>query len=121
MITRRGRQAGIDVWPHRFRHHFAHTWPDRGGPEGDLMELNGWTSPHMLRRYGASSRAARARRTYDRIMQPAIAALCGACDRGAPYASHAAGGRPCRQPSELPYRSGQALVLFRSRLRFTGG
>jgi integrase/recombinase XerD len=27
------------------------------------MELNGWTSPQMLRRYGAS-----ARRTYDRIM-----------------------------------------------------
>ncbi len=25
------------------------------------------------------------------------------------------------QPSELPDRSGQALVLFRSRLRFTGG
>jgi hypothetical protein len=32
------------------------------------MELNGWTSPQMLRRYGASARAARARRTYDRIM-----------------------------------------------------
>jgi hypothetical protein len=45
MITRRVRQAAIDVWPHRFRHHFAHTWLDRGGPEGDLMELNGWTSP----------------------------------------------------------------------------
>jgi hypothetical protein len=41
---------------------------DRGGPEGDLMELNGWTSPQMLRRYGASARSARARRTYDRIM-----------------------------------------------------
>jgi len=32
------------------------------------MELNGWTSPQMLRRYGASARSARARRTYDRIM-----------------------------------------------------
>ena len=41
---------------------------DRGGAEGDLMELNGWTSPQMLRRYGASARSARARRTYDRIM-----------------------------------------------------
>ena len=70
MITRRGRQAGVDAFPHRFRHHFSHTWLDRGGPEGDLMELNGWTSPQMLRRYGASPRArsARARRTYDRIM-----------------------------------------------------
>jgi integrase/recombinase XerD len=32
------------------------------------MELNGWVSPQMLTRYGASARAARARRTYDRIM-----------------------------------------------------
>jgi len=50
------------------RHDFSHTWLDRGGAEGDLMELNGWTSPQMLRRYGASARSARARRTYDRIM-----------------------------------------------------
>ena len=50
------------------RHDFSHTWLDRGGPEGDLMELNGWSSPQMLRRYGASARSARARRTYDRIM-----------------------------------------------------
>jgi site-specific recombinase XerD len=68
VIARRGRQCGVDVYPHRFRHHFSHTWLDRGGPEGDLMELNGWTSPQMLRRYGASVRSARARRTYDRIM-----------------------------------------------------
>ena len=58
VIARRGRQCGVDVLPHRFRHHFSHTWLDRGGPEGDLMELNGWTSPQMLRRYGASARSA---------------------------------------------------------------
>src|SRR5271169_6128565 len=69
VIARRGRQCGIEVFPHRFRHHFSHTWLDRGGAEGDLMELNGWTSPQMLTRYGASARAARARRTYDRIME----------------------------------------------------
>ena len=68
MTARRGRQCGVDAYPHRFRHHFSHTWLDRGGPEGDLMELNGWASPQMLRRYGASARSARARRTYDRIM-----------------------------------------------------
>jgi integrase/recombinase XerD len=68
IITRRGHQAGVVVYPHRFRHHFSHTWLDRGGPEGDLMELNGWSSPQMLRRYGASARSARARRTYDRVM-----------------------------------------------------
>jgi integrase len=63
MIARRGRQCGVDVFPHRFRHHFSHTWLDRGGAEGDLMELNGWASPQMLRRYGASARSARARRS----------------------------------------------------------
>jgi integrase/recombinase XerD len=67
-VARRGRQAGVSVYPHRFRHHFGHTWLDRGGAERDLMELNGWTSPQMLTRYGASARGARARRSYDRIM-----------------------------------------------------
>jgi site-specific recombinase XerD len=68
MIARRGRECGVAVHPHRFRHHFSHTWLDRGGAEADLMELNGWSSPQMLRRYGASARSARARRSYDRIM-----------------------------------------------------
>jgi integrase/recombinase XerD len=68
MIARRGRKCGVDAYPYRFRHHFSHTWLDRGRPEGDLMELNGWASPQMLTRYGASARSARARRTYDRIM-----------------------------------------------------
>jgi site-specific recombinase XerD len=68
VVARRGRQAGVTVYPHRFRHHFSHTWLDRGGAERDLMELNGWTSPQMLTRYGASAHGARARRSYDRIM-----------------------------------------------------
>jgi integrase len=69
MIARLGSQCGVDVCPHRFRHHFSRTWLERGGAEGDLMELNGWTSPQMLRLFGASARSARARRTYDRIME----------------------------------------------------
>ena len=68
MVRRRGEQAGVDVYPHRFRHHFSHTWLDRGGAEGDLMELNGWSSPQMLHRYGGSAGGARARRHYDLIM-----------------------------------------------------
>jgi site-specific recombinase XerD len=71
VIVRRGRQCRIDVFPHRFRYHFSHTWLDRGGAEGDLMELHGWTSPQMLRRYGASARSARARSGYDRVMEDA--------------------------------------------------
>jgi integrase/recombinase XerD len=69
MVKRRGEQAGVRVYPHRFRHHFSYTWLDRGGAEGDLMELNGWSSPQMLRWYGGSARGARARRHYDLIMR----------------------------------------------------
>lgn len=69
MVKRRGDQAGVAVYPHRFRHHFSHTWLERGGAEGDLMELNGWSSPQMLLRYGGSARGARARRHYDLIMR----------------------------------------------------
>jgi site-specific recombinase XerD len=64
MIERRGREAGVEINPHKFRHVFL----DRGGAEGDLMELNGWSSPQMLARYGRSARSARARRHYDDVM-----------------------------------------------------
>lgn len=69
VVERRAEQAGVEgVHPHRWRHHFAHTWLDRGGAEGDLQELAGWDSPQMLRRYGRSAASKRARRGYDRIM-----------------------------------------------------
>jgi integrase/recombinase XerD len=68
MIERRGREAGVEVNPHKFRHTFSHNWLDHGGAEGDLMELNGWSSPQMLARYGRSARSARARRHYDDVM-----------------------------------------------------
>jgi len=38
----------------------------RGRPD---WSLSGWTSPQMLRRYGASARSARAHRSYDRIIE----------------------------------------------------
>jgi site-specific recombinase XerD len=65
MIERRGRAACVEVKPHKFRHTFSNNWLDNGGAEGDLMELNGWSSPQMLARYG---RSARARRHYDDVM-----------------------------------------------------
>jgi site-specific recombinase XerD len=68
LVARRGQQAGVAAHPQRFRHHFSHTWLDRGGAEADLMQLNGWSSPQMLTWYGASARGARARRNYDHIM-----------------------------------------------------
>jgi site-specific recombinase XerD len=69
MIERRGQEVGVEVNPHKFRHSFSHNWLDNGGAEGDLMELNGWSSPQMLARYGRSARSARARRHYDDIME----------------------------------------------------
>jgi hypothetical protein len=36
MVKRRGDQAGVAVYPYRFRHHFSHIWLERGGAEGDL-------------------------------------------------------------------------------------
>jgi integrase len=60
IVAHVGKRAGVGVYPHRFRHHFSHTWLDRGGAGGDLMELNGWTSPQMLGWYGGSARGARA-------------------------------------------------------------
>jgi site-specific recombinase XerD len=68
MIERRGLAADVAVNPHKFRHTFSHNWLDNGGAEGDLMELNGWSSPQMLARYGRSARSARARRHYDAVM-----------------------------------------------------
>lgn len=67
MVVRRSKQAGFRIHPHVFRHNFSHRWLDNGGAEGDLMELNGWSSPSMVRRYGRSARAARAQRAYDRV------------------------------------------------------
>jgi integrase len=66
-IVRRGKGIGFKIHPHLFRHTFTHRYLDAGGSEGDLMELNGWESPQMLKRYGRSARSARARRGYDRV------------------------------------------------------
>jgi hypothetical protein len=52
-LTRRERQCGLEVFPHRVRYYFSRTWLGRGAAEGDLMELNGW--PQMLHRHGVSA------------------------------------------------------------------
>jgi site-specific recombinase XerD len=68
MIRRRAGSAGLGhVHPHQFRHTFAHDWLRSQGQEGDLQEIAGWRSREMLRRYGASSRAERAREAYRRL------------------------------------------------------
>jgi site-specific recombinase XerD len=69
MFGRRGDRAGVEINPHRFRHDFSHRYLLNGGQENDLMQQNGWSSPQMLRRYGASAASERARMHYDKVMK----------------------------------------------------
>lgn len=66
MLRRRGRAAGVNeeigrnLHAHLGRHFESHQFLKNGGSEGDLMILNGWTTPQMARRYGASAASDRA-------------------------------------------------------------
>lgn len=69
IVSRRGLEAGIPgLHCHQLRHTFASTWLERGGSEGDLMRLAGWTTREMLDRYGAVVADRRAASAYRRIM-----------------------------------------------------
>lgn len=61
-LETRAQTAGVvGFHPHKLRHTAAHRWLARGGSEGGLMAVAGWTRPDMLLRYTraqASSRAA---------------------------------------------------------------
>ena len=35
-------RTGVQLYPHRFRHHLNHTGLNRGGAEGDVMQLRPW-------------------------------------------------------------------------------
>jgi site-specific recombinase XerD len=67
LIQRRGKQAGVPVHAHLFRHHFAHKWLAAGGTEGGLMGTAGWRSRAMLDRYGRSAAAERSRAEHERL------------------------------------------------------
>lgn len=58
----RAQMAGVTGFhPHRLRHTAADRWLRKGGSEGGLMAVAGWSRPDMLMRYTkahASQRAA---------------------------------------------------------------
>lgn len=54
----KGRQVPIN--PHSFRHYFADRALRNGVQEGALMELGGWASSDVMRRYGRGNRTERA-------------------------------------------------------------
>lgn len=65
----RAELAGITGFhPHKLRHTAAHRWLEKGGSEGGLMAVAGWTRPEMLLRYTrarASDRAIEEARRLD--------------------------------------------------------
>ncbi|HZP55018.1 tyrosine-type recombinase/integrase [Actinocrinis sp.] len=60
-LKARGEMAGVaNVYPHRYRHTFADRWLDKGGTEGGLMRIAGWSDPAMVQRYSQARATRRA-------------------------------------------------------------
>jgi integrase/recombinase XerD len=64
----RAEMAGLQGFhPHRLRHTAADRWLSRGGSEGGLMAVAGWTRPEMLLRYTKHRAEARAAEEAQRL------------------------------------------------------
>lgn len=69
IVERRVAEAGLTgrIYPHKFRHTYAHRWMADGGSEQELTYNAGWESNAMVNRYGKSAAAERARAAVDRV------------------------------------------------------
>jgi site-specific recombinase XerD len=64
----RAQMAGVvGFHPHMLRHTAAHRWLAKGGSEGGLMAVAGWTRPDMLLRYTKAQASARAAAEAQRL------------------------------------------------------
>lgn len=64
----RAKLAGVEGFhPHMLRHTAAHRWLAKGGSEGGLMAVAGWTRPDMLLRYTRAQASARAAEESQRL------------------------------------------------------
>lgn len=60
MVARRARLTRVPhIYPHQYRHTWAHQYRKSGGDRGDLKRLGGWKSDQMVDRV----RGQRCRRT----------------------------------------------------------
>jgi site-specific recombinase XerD len=69
VIKHRAQQAGISrrVFPHLFRHTFAHMLKAQGATDETVMTLGGWSDAKSMRRYGAGARMQRARDAHKEL------------------------------------------------------
>ena len=63
-VRGRGQEAGLKTYTHILRHTFAHMAKAGGASDEDVMTLGGWRDSAMMRAYGASQAAARAKEAH---------------------------------------------------------
>ena len=64
VVMHRAKRAGVKAHVHTLRHTFAHMAKAAGASDEDVMSLGGWRDHDMMRRYGASQAAARAKEAH---------------------------------------------------------